>query len=258
MKLTYHEGLTTRALHAGYQPNGADGAIVPPLHLTTTFAAGNAGGYEYSRSGNPTRQVLERTLAALDDASSALAFSSGSAVLATIVALLGAGEQILFSADAYGGTYRYIVQVHGVRGGAYVCVDLTDLPAVEAALQRGGIKIVWAETPSNPLLKVVDIGALAALAHRYGAILVIDNTFATPVVQRPLVFGADIVAYSTTRYMNGHSDSVGGSLVLRDAALYERLKFLQNATGAVLSPFDSWLTLRGAPHAKAAYGTASG
>ncbi len=238
-------GFSTTAIHSGYTPNERDGAIIPPLHLTTTFTAGNVQGYEYSRSGNPTREVLERTLAALDGAKYALAYASGSAALANVTALLEKGQGILFSSDAYGGTYRYITQVLASQGLQYYITDLTDTEAAAKLLTKHNIKIVWVETPTNPLLKVTDIKKLATAAHNTGAILVVDNTFATPIVQQPLTLDADIVVYSTTKYMNGHSDSVGGSLALNDEALYSKLAFLQNAIGAILSPFDSWLTLRG-------------
>ena len=237
--------LTTRILHTGYQPDENQGAIIPPLHLSTTFAFGNEHEYDYSRSGNPTRQVLEATLARIEGAAHALAYSSGSAVLANIGALLTPGEDILFSSDAYGGTYRYITTVLSQNGSGYHITDFTDLAAVERALADHPIRIVWAETPSNPLLKVADIAALATLAHQHGAILVVDNTFLTPAIQLPLEHGADVVVYSTTKYINGHSDSIGGSLATSNLELYERLKYLQNAIGAILSPFDSWLTLRG-------------
>jgi cystathionine beta-lyase/cystathionine gamma-synthase len=238
-------GLTTRLLHSGYDSNGEHGAVIPPIHLSSTFTFGNDSGYDYSRSGNPTRETLEATLAAIDDAPHALAYSSGSATLVNVAALLEQGEELLFSSDAYGGTYRYITQVLAKQGTQYQIADLTDLEAVKTVLQERHVKIVWVETPTNPLLKVADIEALAKLAHDNNAILVVDNTFATPVIQQPLTLGADIVVYSTTKYMNGHSDSLGGSLAVRDEKLYERLKFLQNAIGAILSPFDSWLTLRG-------------
>ncbi len=238
-------GLTTKALHSS-QDDTEHGAIIPPIHLTTTFRFGNKHGYDYSRSGNPTRQALETTLAALDGARYALAYSSGSAVLANIAALLQHGQGILFSADAYGGTYRYITSVLAPLGVPYFIADLTDPIAVAAILRtHRNIRIVWVETPTNPLLKVADIKQLAEAAHDTGAMLIVDNTFATPVLQQPLSLGADIVAYSTTKYMNGHSDSIGGSLALNDEALYGQLKFLQNAIGAVMSPFDAWLTLRG-------------
>ncbi len=238
-------GITTKLLHSGYDPQTNHGAVIPPLHLSTTFTFGNERGYEYSRAGNPTRETLETTLAQLDDATYALAYSSGSAALANVAALLETGQEILFSSDAYGGTYRHIVQVASVRGTGYQVVDFTDLAATEAMLTAHPIKLVWVESPTNPLLKVVDITAVAKLAHTHGAILAVDNTFATPVIQKPLLLGADIVTYSTTKYLNGHSDSVGGSIAVNDENLHDKLKFLQNAIGAILSPFDSWLTLRG-------------
>lgn len=240
------QGLTTKALHSGYEATTEHGAVIPPLHLSTTFEFGNTKGYEYSRSGNPTREILEQTLAALDDAKYALTYSSGSAALANIAALLEKEQSILFSSDAYGGTYRYLSTVLGKQGLQSHTVDFTDLTAVEKALKtHKNVRIVWIETPTNPLLKVADITEIAKLAHRHNTILVVDNTFATPIIQQPLVFGADIVVYSTTKYINGHSDSVGGSIAINDDKLYEQLKYLQNAIGAILSPFDSWLTLRG-------------
>lgn len=263
------QGLTTKAIHT-FTPNNEDGAVIPPVHFSTTFTFGNQGGYydgsvpkeaweetnrfkfsndythyDYSRTINPTRDLLERTIASMDNNSHGLAFSSGSAVLAAVVALLKKGEAILFSSDAYGGTYRYIVRAAAPQGILYHIVDLTDPKATEAVLAKENIKIVWVETPTNPLLKVTDIERLAEQAHKHGAILVVDNTFATPVNQMPSEHGADIVAYSTTKYMNGHSDIVGGALTTSDDELYTRLKFLQNSMGAILSPFDSWMTLRG-------------
>lgn len=238
-------GFTTKALHTGYIPNAEDGAIIPPIHLTSTFQFGNKGGYDYSRTVNPTRVILEKTLAKLDGNSFGLAYSSGSAVLANIVALLKQNEAILFSTDAYGGTYRFIVNVSGNQGIKYKIVDLTDIKKTEKALMKNNIKIIWLETPSNPLLKVVDISRLSKLAKKYQTILIVDNTFASPIIQQPAKFGADIVVYSTTKYINGHSDVIGGALTTNSEELYMRLKFLQNAIGAILSPFDSWLTLRG-------------
>lgn len=240
-----NNGFSTRLLHTYYKPEDGSGDIIPPIHVSTTFKFGNKGGYDYSRSGNPTRHVLEHTLAALDEASYGLAFSSGSAVLATVVALLGKDEEILFSSDAYGGTYRYIVNVAGKQGLSYRIVDFTDLSAVEQQLSAGKVRLVWVETPTNPLLKVADINALSKAAHKHNALLIVDNTFATPILQQPILHGADVVVYSTTKYMNGHSDVVGGALTTRSEELYVRLKYLQNALGAILSPFDSWLTLRG-------------
>lgn len=264
------KGLSTKALHTYYKPNKDDGAIIPPVHFSTTFEFDNNGGYydgsipkeeweaenrfkfsndfkhyDYSRTANPTRIILEQTMAALDNNKYGLAYSSGSAALANIVALLGADEAILFSSDAYGGTYRFIVRVAGAQGIKYHIVDLTDYAATEEVLKNNKIKIVWIEIPSNPLLKVADISRLAKLAHKYDALLIVDNTFATPVLQQPSLLGADIVAYSTTKYINGHSDVVGGVLTTNNKKLYPRLKFLQNSIGAILSPFDSWLTLRG-------------
>lgn len=244
-KSIINTGLTTTALHAGYDADQEHGAVIPPLYLSTTFRFGNDGDYDYSRSGNPTRAALEQVLAALDEADFALAYSSGSAALANIATLIKSGEEILFSSDAYGGTFRYITKVLARHGINYHIADFTDLPVVAEVIQAHPIKIIWVETPTNPLLKVVDIAALAKLAHDSGALLVVDNTFATPVIQKPLNLGADIVVYSTTKYINGHSDSIGGSLATRDAKLFDDLKFLQNAIGAMLSPFDSWLTLRG-------------
>lgn len=263
-------GVSTTALHTGYTPNHDDGAIMPPIHMSTTFRFGNNGGfydgsiplgdwkaanafkfnndyehYDYSRTANPTRIMLEETIAALDGNKHGLAYSSGSAALANVVALLKAEESILFSSDAYGGTYRFIVRAAGAQGIRYRIADLTDPAATEAALQHGDVKLIWVETPTNPLLHVTDIAKLSVLAKQYGAWLVVDNTFATPVLQRPAELGADIVAYSTSKYLNGHSDVTGGALTTSNDELYTRLKFLQNAIGATLSPFDSWLTLRG-------------
>ncbi|MBX6334299.1 PLP-dependent transferase [Candidatus Saccharibacteria bacterium] len=238
-------GFSTIATHSGYTPNEDDGAIIPPIHLTTTFKFGNKNKHEYSRSGNPTRKVLEQTLAALEGGKYALAYSSGSAALANIGALLEKGQGILFSSDAYGGTYRFITKILAQQGLPHYVADLTDIAAAKKLLAEHDIKIVWVETPTNPLLKVTDIRKLADAAHEAGAILVVDNTFATPILQQPLAHGADIVAHSTTKYINGHSDSVGGALIINDDDLYKQLAFLQNAIGAILSPFDSWLTLRG-------------
>jgi len=238
-------GFTTRALHTYYKPNQEDGAIIPPIHLTTTFQSGNIGRYDYSRTVNPTRIILEQTLANLDGNSFGLAYSSGSAVLVNIVALLKKNESILFSTDAYGGTYRFIVKVAGNQGVDYKIGDLTDYKKTEELLKNNPIKIIWVETPTNPLLKVVDILMLSKLAKKYRSLLVVDNTFASPLIQQPAKLGADIVVYSTTKYINGHSDVVGGALTTTNLTLYKRLKFLQNAIGAILSPFDSWLTLRG-------------
>lgn len=239
------KGTTTKLLHTHYKPSPYSGDIIPPIHISTTFKFGNNGKYDYSRSGNPTRDTLEKTLAALDGATYGLAFSSGSAVLATIVSSLPKGKKILFSSDAYGGTYRYIVNVAAKQGIPYTIADFTNLKEVGYVLAQNDVGYVWVETPTNPLMKVADIRGLSKLAHKNGAYLVVDNTFATPILQKPMEVGADIVAYSTTKYINGHSDSIGGALTTSSKELYEQLKFLQNAIGAILSPFDSWLTLRG-------------
>ena len=239
------KGFTTKALHAFYKPNKEDGAIIPPLHLSSTFKFGNEGGYDYSRTVNPTRIILEQTLANLDGNSFGLAYSSGSAVLANVAALLKKDEEILFSSDAYGGTYRFIVNVAGSQGIKYKIVNLTNYPKTEKILKNNNVKIIWVETPTNPLLKIVDISRLSKLAKKYNSTLVVDNTFASPVIQQPARLGADIVVYSTTKYINGHSDVIGGALTTSNVKLYKQLKFLQNAIGAILSPFDSWLTLRG-------------
>ncbi|HSX09974.1 MAG TPA: PLP-dependent aspartate aminotransferase family protein [Candidatus Saccharimonadales bacterium] len=264
------KGLSTKALHTYFKPNKEDGAVIPPIHLSTTFEFGNNGGYydgsvlkeeweaekkfrfsndyshyDYSRTVNPTRLILEHTIAELDNNKYGLAYSSGSAVLANVVALIEPDEAILFSTDAYGGTYRFIVYAAGKQGVKHHIVDLTDLKATEKVLKNNKIKIIWVETPANPLLKVADIQKLSQLAKKYNSLLVVDNTFATPILQQPSELGADMVAYSTTKYINGHSDIVGGALTTSNKELYPRLKFLQNAIGAILSPFDSWMTLRG-------------
>lgn len=238
-------GFSTKVLHTSYIPNKESGDIIPPIHVSTTFKFGNNGNYDYSRSGNPTRSILENTLAALDEMKFGLAFSSGSAVLATVVASLTPEEEILFSSDAYGGTYRYIVTVAGKQGIKYHMTDLTDIKKVRHILKNNHIKYIWLETPTNPLMKVADIEQLAKEAHTYGALLIVDNTFASPIIQQPAKWGADVVVYSTTKYINGHSDVVGGALLTSNEELHMKFKFLQNAIGAILSPFDSWLTLRG-------------
>lgn len=238
-------GFSTKVLHTSYIPNKESGDIIPPIHISTTFKFGNDGKYDYSRSGNPTRSILENTLAALDEMKFGLAFSSGSAVLATVVASLAQNEEILFSSDAYGGTYRYIVNVSGKQGIKYHLTDLTDIKKVRDILTNKRIKYIWLESPTNPLMKVTDIEELSKEAHKHGALLIVDNTFASPIIQQPGKWGADIVVYSTTKYINGHSDVVGGALLTNEEKLYTKFKFLQNAIGAILSPFDSWLTLRG-------------
>jgi cystathionine gamma-synthase len=241
-------GFNTRAIHAGQEPDPATGAVIPPVHLTTTYkqdgVGGLRGGYEYSRSGNPTRNALHEALAALEEGSTALAFASGLAAEDTLLrTVCRPGDHVVLGGDAYGGTFRLISRVLSEWGLEYTPVHLDDPDEVRAAM-RPTTRVIWCETPSNPLLNITDIEATAAVAHDGGALLVVDNTFASPYLQRPLTLGADVVVHSTTKYLGGHSDVVGGALVTRDAELGERLAYNHNAMGAVASPFDSWLVLR--------------
>jgi cystathionine beta-lyase/cystathionine gamma-synthase len=240
-------GFATRAIHAGQDPDTATGAVIVPIYQTSTFAQEAVGvhkGYEYARSGNPTRTALETALAALDGGAHALAFASGLAAESTVLMLLSAGDHVIGGDDAYGGTYRLFTKVFARLGVSFDFVDTRDPEEVAEAI-RPETKLVWLETPTNPLLKLADIPKIAEVSRPRGVLTLVDNTFASPYLQRPLEQGADIVLYSTTKYMGGHSDVVGGALVLNDTALYERLKFLQNAAGGVPGPFDSWLVLRG-------------
>jgi cystathionine gamma-synthase len=240
-------GFATRAIHAGQDPDPATGAVIVPIYQTSTFAQEAVGvhkGYDYARSGNPTRTALETALAALDGGAHALAFASGLAAESTALMLLSAGDHVIGGDDAYGGTYRLFTKVFARLGVTFDFVDTRDPEEVAEAI-KPETKLVWMETPTNPLLKLADIAKIAELARPRGVLTLVDNTFASPYLQRPLEQGADIVLYSTTKYMGGHSDVVGGALVLNDDALYERLKFLQNAAGGVPGPFDSWLVLRG-------------
>ncbi|MFN8167532.1 MAG: cystathionine gamma-synthase [Candidatus Nanopelagicales bacterium] len=248
----------TLAIHAGQEPDPTTGAVVPPIYQTSTYAQDGVGGlrngYEYSRSGNPTRDALQECLAALEDPVGAadgttrgMAFASGLAAEDTLLrTVLAPGDHIVVPDDAYGGTYRLVSKVAAPWGVEHTPARLTDVDAVAAAVEPGRTKIVWVETPTNPLLRVADIAALADVAHAAGALLVVDNTFASPYLQQPLLLGADVVVHSTTKYLGGHSDVVGGALVARDPELAERLAYHQNAMGAVAGPFDSWLVLRGA------------
>jgi cystathionine gamma-synthase len=243
------EGFNTRAIHAGQEPDPATGAVNVPVHLSTTFkqdgVGGLRGGYEYSRSGNPTRTALQEALAALEEGTTGLTFASGLAAEDTLLrTVCTPGDHVLLGGDAYGGTFRLISQVLSRWGVEHDPVDLHDLDAVRAALHPT-TRVVWCETPTNPLLNIADIAALADLAHRAGALLVVDNTFASPYLQRPLALGADVVVHSTTKYLGGHSDVVGGALVLADGGLAEQVAYHQNAMGAVNGPFDAWLVLRG-------------
>ncbi len=243
----------TQAIHVGEEPNlkeGGSGDVVVPIHLASTFARQQVDrptcGYEYSRTSNPTRAALEKRLAALEGAKFGLAFASGLAAETTLMlSTLKSGDVVVASDDLYGGTRRLLDKVFAQNYGVSVqYVDAADLGQVEAAL-KAKPKLVWLETPTNPLLKIADIGEISRLAHGAGSPLVVDNTFASPYLQQPLLLGADAVVHSTTKFINGHSDSVGGALMVSDEALYAKLKFSQNAAGAILSPFDSFLVLRG-------------
>jgi cystathionine gamma-synthase len=240
----------TLAVHAGGEPDPTTGAVVPPIQMSTTFkqdgVGGLRGGFEYGRSGNPTRTALEEAIAVLENATHGLAFASGLAATQNVLYLLSPGDRLLMSDDVYGGTWRLADKVWRRYGIDTDAIDLTDLDAVAAAFSgERAPKMVWIETPSNPLLKVVDISAVARLAAVAGAITVVDNTFATPYLQRPLELGADLTLHSATKYLGGHSDVIGGLIATRSDELAERLRFHQNAAGAVPSPFDCFLVLRG-------------
>ena len=244
------QGFATRAIHAGQEPDAQTGAVVPPIHQVSTFkqdgVGGLRGGYEYSRSANPTRTALEECLAALEGGVRALAFASGLAAEDTLLrTVLSPGDHVVLPDDAYGGTYRLFARVLQRWGVEHTPAHMPDAAAVAAAVQPGRTKLIWVETPSNPLLGVSDIAALARVAHDAGALLVVDNTFASPYLQQPLALGADVVVHSTTKYLGGHSDVIGGALIVGNAELAQQLAFHQNAMGAVPGPFDSWLVLRG-------------
>ncbi len=248
------DGFDTRAIHAGQEPDPLTGAVVPPIYQVSTYAqdgvGGLRGGYEYSRSANPTRTALQECLASLEapgiDGAAGLAFASGLAAEDTLIrALCRPGDHAVIPDDAYGGTYRLFSRVAGPWGLDHTPAALADPLAVAAAIIPGRTKLVWVETPTNPLMNIADIAALADVAHAAGALLVVDNTFASPYLQQPLLLGADVVVHSTTKYLGGHSDVIGGALVTTDAGLAESLAYHQNAMGAVSGPFDSWLTLRG-------------
>ena len=239
--------LETLAVHAGVDPDPGTGAVMTPIYQTSTYAQEDVAqhkGYEYSRTDNPTRTALQNALAALEGGAHALAFASGMAAIDTLLRLLQPGDHILSGDDVYGGTFRLFDKVLARYGLEFTFADTSDVDAVADALQPN-TRLVWLETPTNPLLRLSDIAAVAERARSAGAWLGVDNTFASPVLQRPLALGADFVVHSTTKYIGGHSDVVGGAIVLDDDALYERLKFLQNAVGAVPGPMDCFLTLRG-------------
>jgi len=243
-------GFETRAIHAGYEPDPTTGAVIPPIYATSTYkqdgVGGLRGGYEYSRSANPTRAALEGNLAALEEGERGFAFASGLAAEDTLVrATCRPGDHVVLPDDAYGGTYRLFDKVEQAWGVEHTPAPVSDVDAVRAAIRPGQTKLVWLETPTNPLLNIGDIEALAAVAHDAGALLVVDNTFASPYLQQPLTLGADVVVHSTTKYAGGHSDVVGGALVARELELADKIAFHQNAIGAVAGPFDAWLVLRG-------------
>ena len=237
----------TKAIHAGQEPDPSTGAIMTPIFQTSTYAQSGMGehkGYEYARTGNPTRTALENCLAALEDGRYGVAFASGLAAEHAILNLLSAGDHMVACDDLYGGSYRIFEQVMGRFNVQASYVTASDVQAYERAI-RPNTKLIWLETPTNPLLRLVDIRAVAEIAHRHNILLVVDNTFSSPYFQQPLKLGADIVLHSTTKYINGHSDVIGGVAITSNEVVYESLKFYQNAAGAVPGPFDAWLTLRG-------------
>ncbi|SDN10853.1 cystathionine gamma-synthase [Allokutzneria albata] len=243
------DGFATRAIHAGQEPDPHTGSVIVPIHATSTYAQDGVGGlregYEYSRTGNPTRTALETCLASLESGKHGRAFASGmSASDVALRSLCRPGDHIVIPNDAYGGTFRLVDKVLSHWGIEHTPVPLSDVDAVRAAI-RPDTKVIWCETPTNPLLNIADIAALAQVAHGAGAKLVVDNTFASPYLQNPLELGADVVLHSTTKYVGGHSDVVGGALVTNSDELAEQFAFLQNGGGAVPGPFDAWLTLRG-------------
>jgi cystathionine beta-lyase/cystathionine gamma-synthase len=237
----------TRAIHVGNERDPQTGAVVPPIHVATTYVQHHAGEwreFDYSRSGNPTRKNLERTLASLESGCGALAFTTGMAATHAVTMLLHSGDHIVAGSDMYGGSYRLFHKICDRAGLTVSLVDSSDLGAVESAI-RANSKLLWLESPGNPLMSITDLAACAELGKRYGLLVAVDNTFATPVLTRPLELGVDIVMHSATKYLGGHSDVLGGALIVRDESLLQRLYFVQNATGAVLDPFGSFLVARG-------------
>jgi cystathionine gamma-lyase/cystathionine beta-lyase/cystathionine gamma-lyase/homocysteine desulfhydrase len=239
-------GFATDCIHAGQEPDPSTGAIITPIFQTSTYVQQGIGkhkGYEYARTQNPTRRALEKNLAALEGGNDAYCFASGMAATQAVLSLVEAGQRVVVSDNVYGGTHRLFTKVLARYDVEFAFLEASDPAAFDA--QAGEFALLWVETPTNPLMKVCDIAALAEVAHRRGALLVVDNTFMSPFFQQPLALGADIVVHSTTKFLNGHSDSVGGVAVVRQRAHAEWLQFVQNAAGAILSPFDSWLVLRG-------------
>jgi cystathionine gamma-synthase len=250
MSASENHKFNTIAIHAGQEFDPTTGAVIPPIYQTSTYVQESIGklrgGYEYSRGGNPTRTSLESMLAALEGGKHGLSFASGLAAEDTLLrAVLKPGDHVVLGNDVYGGTHRLINRVHGAWGVRNSTVEMSDLAAVEEAIIPGETKILWVETPSNPLMKVSDIAALVAIGHRHDVLVVVDNTFASPALQQPLAFGADVVVHSTTKYLGGHSDVLGGGLVINDDELAEKTTFLQFAAGPVSAPLDAWLTVRG-------------
>ena len=246
-KAKHSWGFATRALHIGQGPDLATGAVVLPIHLATTFAQQGVGqhqGFEYSRSGNPTRAALEECLAGLEDAKHGLAFASGLAAETILMLLLSPGDHVVYMEDVYGGTFRLFDKVLKRYGLTFTAVDVGDTDALERSITPA-TRLVWLESPTNPLLRVVDIDAVSEVAHSHGAMVCVDNTFASPFLQQPLRLGADLVVHSSTKYIGGHSDVVGGAILTNNDELEKQLRFHQNAVGAVPSPFDCWLLLRG-------------
>jgi len=240
-------GMATRAIHAGQRPDPLAGAVTFPIFQTSTYVQDGLGrnkGYEYARTSNPTRQALERNVAALEGGTHGFAFASGMAAIDAALRLLSAGDHVVCGEDVYGGAHRLMDRILTRTGLAFTFVDTRDPAAVEAAVTRA-TKMLYAETPTNPMMRLADLAALGAIARAHGLLFVVDNTFATPVFQRPFEFGADIIVHSTTKYLNGHSDMVGGLLLAQADELAERLAYIQNAAGAVPGPFDCWLALRG-------------
>jgi cystathionine gamma-synthase len=244
------QAFSTRAVHAGQDFDPTTGAVVPPVYFTSTFVqdgiGGFRGGYEYARGGNPTRDSLQELLASLEGGRAAFSFASGLAAEDTLLrAVLGPGDHIVMGNDVYGGTHRLVSRVLVPWGVSLTTVNMSDLDAVRAAIRPDSTRVLWVETPSNPLMKITDIAGVAAIAKEHGVTVVVDNTFASPALQQPLSLGADVVVHSTTKYLGGHSDVLGGALVLNDPELIEKVGFLQFAVGAVSGPMDAWLTVRG-------------
>jgi cystathionine gamma-synthase len=244
-------GFSTRAIHAGQEFEESTGAVIPPLHLSTTYHPYSIGelrgGYDYSRGTNPTRDALQAQLAALEGGRFGISYASGlGAEDAVLRGLLGPGDHVVMGNDVYGGTFRLISKIHGAAGIGHTPVDLTDVDAVRAAVVSTGAKLLWIETPSNPMMRIADVEALVAVAHEAGAYALVDNTFASPYLQQPLSLGADLVVHSTTKYLGGHSDVVGGAVITNSQEIDEAVRFIQFAAGNQSSPFDAYLTTRGA------------